>query len=140
MAAALDHPFICKVYEIGEEEGKSYISMECIRGRTLREQMNESNLPLSEALDIALEIGEALAEAHQRGIMHRDLKPANIMITPQGHVKVMDFGLAKRVTSNPGPGHPDGDLRWLDPPRDGDRNPGLHVSGAGAGRKAGYPL
>jgi len=96
-AAALDHPFICKVYETGESEGKSFIAMEYVEGKTLHVKMEEEPLSLRDALRIALEIAEALDAAHKKRIVHRDLKPANIMITPQGHAKVMDFGLAKRV-------------------------------------------
>ena len=104
MAAALDHPFICKVYEIGEEDGKAFISMEYLRGKTLKERLAEGRLALKEALGIAGEIAEALAEAHEGGIVHRDLKPANIMLTPQGHAKVMDFGLAKQLIPAEGVG------------------------------------
>jgi serine/threonine protein kinase/tetratricopeptide (TPR) repeat protein len=96
-AAALDHPFICKVYETGESDGKSFIAMEYVEGQTLDEKMEEKPFSLADTLRIALEITEALEKAHKRGIVHRDLKPTNIMITPQGHAKVMDFGLAKRV-------------------------------------------
>ena len=96
-AAALDHPFICKVYETGESEGKAFIAMEYVEGKTLKDKMEEEPFSLSEVFRIILEIAEALDEAHKKGIVHRDLKPANIMITPQNHVKVMDFGLAKRV-------------------------------------------
>ncbi len=98
-AAALDHPFICKIYETGESEGKTYIAMEFVEGQTLEDKMKEEPFSLKESLRIALEIAEALEKAHKNGIVHRDLKPANIMLTPQGHVKVMDFGLAKRVFS-----------------------------------------
>jgi serine/threonine protein kinase/tetratricopeptide (TPR) repeat protein len=96
-AAALDHPFICKIYETGEVEGKAFIVMEYIEGKTLRDKMEGEPLPLREALSVALEIAEALERAHDKAIVHRDLKPENIMLTPQGHVKVMDFGLAKRM-------------------------------------------
>jgi len=96
-AAALDHPFICKIYETGQINGNAYIVMEYVEGKTLMEKMEEEPLPFRESLRVALEIGEALEKAHETGIVHRDLKPANIMLTPQGHVKVMDFGLAKRV-------------------------------------------
>jgi tetratricopeptide (TPR) repeat protein/predicted Ser/Thr protein kinase len=96
-AAALDHPFICKVFETGESEGRSFITMEYVEGKTLHDKMQEEPFSLRETLRVALEIAEALEKAHRNGIVHRDLKPANIMITPQGHVKVMDFGLAKRV-------------------------------------------
>ena len=95
-AAALDHPFICKIFEAGDEGGRAYISMEYVEGQNLQEKLEKEVLPLRETLRIVLEIAEALEEAHKKGIVHRDLKPANIMITPQGHTKVMDFGLAKR--------------------------------------------
>ena len=94
-AASLDHPFICKIYEAGEHEGKVFIIMEYVEGKDLRSNLEEETLPLRDSLQIALEIAEALDDAHEKGIVHRDLKPANIMITPKGHVKVMDFGLAK---------------------------------------------
>jgi tetratricopeptide (TPR) repeat protein/predicted Ser/Thr protein kinase len=96
-AACLDHPFICQIHETGESEGKAYIVMEYVDGVTLSEKMAAGKLPLKVALQTVLEVAEALEIAHGRGIVHRDLKPANIMLTPQGHVKVMDFGLAKRI-------------------------------------------
>ncbi len=96
-AASLDHPFICKIYETGEIDNKSYIVMEYVEGKDLRDKLDEGLLPLRDSLQMALEIAEALEEAHGKGIAHRDLKPANIMLTPQGHVKVMDFGLAKQI-------------------------------------------
>jgi tetratricopeptide (TPR) repeat protein/tRNA A-37 threonylcarbamoyl transferase component Bud32 len=96
-AAALDHPFICKVYETGEYEGKAYIAMEYVEGDTLKVILERGALPLREALQATQEIAEAIEHAHSQGIVHRDLKPANIMCTPQNHVKVMDFGLAKRI-------------------------------------------
>jgi len=98
-AAALDHPFICKVYETGEVESQTFIAMEYVEGKNLRERLDEGPLEERESLQIGLEIAEALEKAHERGILHRDLKPANIMLTPQGHVKVMDFGLAKRFAA-----------------------------------------
>jgi len=96
-AASLDHPFICKIYETGEIDSKAYIVMEYIEGKDLRNKLDEGLLPLRDSLQMALEIAEALEEAHGKGIVHRDLKPANIMLTPQGHAKVMDFGLAKQI-------------------------------------------
>ncbi|MFC2163526.1 protein kinase [Acidobacteriota bacterium] len=95
--AALDHPFICKVYEAGEIDNKAYIVMEFIEGEDLFAKMKKEPIPLRDALHLALEVAEALDMAHKNDIVHRDLKPANIMCTPQGHVKVMDFGLAKKV-------------------------------------------
>lgn len=96
-AAALDHPFICKIYETGAHQGKNFIAMEYVDGVTLKDRMERERVPLREAIRITLEIGEALENAHKAGIVHRDLKPANIMISHQGHTKVMDFGLAKHV-------------------------------------------
>src|ERR1700688_2221034 len=97
-AAALDHPFICKVFEVAEEAGTVFLVMEYVRGETLLTRMRASRLSLSEALRIAGEITEAIEKAHANTLFHRDLKPANIMLTGQGRVKVMDFGLAKRAT------------------------------------------
>jgi tetratricopeptide (TPR) repeat protein/predicted Ser/Thr protein kinase len=94
-AASLDHPFICKIFEAGEHEGKVFIVMEYVEGNDLKGKLDEGTLPLRDSLQVALEIAEALEDAHKKGIVHRDLKPSNIMLTPQGHAKVMDFGLAK---------------------------------------------
>ena len=96
-AAALTHSYICQIYEIGEADGAGYIAMEYVAGQTLRETMEGTQLPVTECLRLAAEIAEALSVAQEKGIIHRDLKPANIMIGADGHVKVMDFGLAKRV-------------------------------------------
>jgi serine/threonine protein kinase/Tfp pilus assembly protein PilF len=97
-AAAIDHPYICHINEIGETEGKEFIVMEYVEGQTLKERLEQGPLTLDEAQKIALEIVEALEEAHNKGIIHRDLKPANIMLTAKGHSKVMDFGLAKQLS------------------------------------------
>ncbi len=97
--AGLDHPFIAQIHEIGEEAGRSFLVMEYLRGQTLRERLAEGPIPLDDALRYAAEIAEALHAAHSENIVHRDLKPSNIMITRSGHVKVMDFGLAKVVNS-----------------------------------------
>ena len=96
-AAALDHPYICKIHEIDEFEGRSFISMEYVPGRNLRQRLKEGRLPLHDALKAAEELAEALGSAVQQGIVHRDLKPSNVMFSPDGHVKVLDFGLAKRI-------------------------------------------
>ena len=98
-AAALDHPFICKVFEAGEFQGKSFIIMEYVEGKSLKDRIAEAPFPPADALKAVLEVCEALEAAHAKGIVHRDLKPSNLMCTPQGHIKVMDFGLAKHIVS-----------------------------------------
>jgi len=96
-AGALDHPFICHIHEVGQVEGKDFISMEYVQGETLKDKLAEGPIAIKDALQKAKEIAEALEMAHKQGIVHRDLKPSNIMLTTGGHVKVMDFGLAKRL-------------------------------------------
>ena len=99
-AAAIDHPYICGIYETGQtEDGHDFIAMEFVEGVTLQEQLKEGPVPLTRGLAILIEAAEALVKAHKAGVIHRDLKPANIMLTPEGHAKVMDFGLAKRILS-----------------------------------------
>ncbi|HSE21974.1 MAG TPA: protein kinase, partial [Pyrinomonadaceae bacterium] len=99
-AAALDHPNICAIYEVGESDGYTFICMQYVSGETLDSFLKHKSLDLSHLLAIAIQVADALAEAHGRGIVHRDIKPANIMITPRGTVKVMDFGLAKVMESS----------------------------------------
>ena len=99
-AARLDHPFICKIYEVSPNGDRPFIAMEYVDGLTLAERMVSSPLPLAEAIAVASELAEALDLAHERGILHRDLKPANVMLTRDRHVKVMDFGLAKAMTTS----------------------------------------
>jgi eukaryotic-like serine/threonine-protein kinase len=98
-AAALDHPYICSIHEVGETENRLFFAMEYVPGKTLRDRISEGPLPLEQALSIAEEIAEALQVAHEKGIIHRDIKPANIMLMEKGHAKVMDFGLAKQMMS-----------------------------------------
>ncbi len=97
-AASLDHPFVCKVYEAGFGDEQPFIAMEYVTGRTLKDHLASGPIPMAQALHLASEIAEAVNFAHERGIVHRDLKPANVMVTPDGHAKVMDFGVAKRLT------------------------------------------
>ena len=96
-AAAVTHPNIATIYEVGEFEGTTYIAMELVEGRTLRSVMGGRPMPIQEALGLAAGIAEGLARAHQAGIVHRDLKPDNIIIGAGGHPKILDFGLAKLV-------------------------------------------
>src|SRR5262245_40691816 len=101
-AAALNHPNIAHIYEIGDSEGVPFIAMEHVDGVTLREKIHHAREPLSTLLGYLGQVAEGLAKAHHAGIVHRDLKPDNVMITRDGYVKILDFGLAKLVES-PGP-------------------------------------
>src|SRR5258708_9801374 len=94
-AATLDHPNICAIYEVGEQEGHSFIVLQYIEGETLAARLRRGLPDGRESLAIAAQVADALAEAHARGIIHRDIKPENIMIATRGQVKVLDFGLAK---------------------------------------------
>lgn len=94
-AAALDHPNICTVYEVDEFEGQAYISMAFIEGYSLRDRLKKGALSSEDALNIAIQIGEGLQEAHKKGVVHRDIKSANIMVDDRGQARIMDFGLAK---------------------------------------------
>ena len=96
-ASALNHPNIVTIYDIGEADGVQYIAMEYIQGETLDRLFGRKGLPLKESLNFAVQIADALAKAHAAGILHRDLKPSNIMVTGDGIVKILDFGLAKLV-------------------------------------------
>ncbi|MDW7761494.1 MAG: protein kinase [Acidobacteriota bacterium] len=94
-AAALDHPHICTVYEVEEQDGQMYIAMAFIDGMSLKARIVRKPLEVAEAMDIALQVAEGLGEAHRKGVVHRDIKPANIMLAARGGVKIMDFGLAR---------------------------------------------
>jgi serine/threonine protein kinase/Tol biopolymer transport system component len=93
--SALNHPNIITIHEIGHEDSVHFMAMEFVDGETLRARLSRTEISLREALDIAVQVAEALAAAHEAGIVHRDIKPENIMIRPDGYVKVLDFGLAK---------------------------------------------
>jgi predicted Ser/Thr protein kinase len=101
-AARLDHPFACKVYEVDDSHDPPFMAMEYVEGTTLRDRLRRGALPIKETIRIGSEIAEALDVAHNRDLIHRDLTPANVMLAADGHVKVMDFGLAKHVAVEEG--------------------------------------
>jgi len=98
LASKLNHPYICTVYEVGESDGQTYIAMELVEGQPLSARLAEGPLPIEQVLRYGQQLADALGHAHERRVVHRDLKSANVVLTPQGRVKILDFGLAKRLT------------------------------------------
>jgi serine/threonine protein kinase len=101
-ASGLNHPNICTIYDIGEYEGRPFIVMELLKGRTLRERMETGRLKIQEAVEIGIQASEGLFWAHSKDVIHRDIKPANLFLCDQGPLKILDFGLAKLIAPQPG--------------------------------------
>ena len=104
LASALDHPNICTIFDLNDIEGVHFIAMQYVEGKNVRELVNGRPLDFRSALTITIQVADALAAAHERGIVHRDVKAGNVMVTPTGQVKILDFGLAKLVDESAAPG------------------------------------
>jgi serine/threonine-protein kinase len=104
LASALDHPNICTIFDLNDVDGVHFIAMQYVEGKNVRELVNGRPLDLASALSITIQVADALAAAHERGIIHRDIKAGNVMVTPAGQVKILDFGLAKLLDESASPG------------------------------------
>ena len=99
LASKLNHPHICAVYDVGEDQSRAYIAMELVEGQSLSARLDRGAVPVAELLQYGAQMAAALAHAHARGVVHRDFKSANVVVTPDGQAKVLDFGLAKRLVA-----------------------------------------
>src|ERR1700748_3678723 len=123
-AAALNHPNILAVYHFGAFQGATYLVSELLEGDTLRQLLQHGPIPLRKAIDYGIQIAHGLAAAHEKGIVHRDLKPENLFVTKDGHVKILDFGLAKLM-------HRERDVDGVEPTLTHETDPGMVMGTAG---------
>ncbi len=137
-ASALNHPNIITIHELGQHDSTRYIVMELVEGKTLRDLIVTDVLPMRKIIEIAAQIADGLTKAHEAGIAHRDLKPENLMVSHDGFVKILDFGLAKLTLPN----EEESDLCTTGTDSTGldSRNNGIHVTGTGQRSAAGFPL
>ena len=134
-ASSLSHPGICTVFDIGDDGGSPFIVMEALKGETLRDRIKRAPIKVSEVLDLAIQLADALEAAHSQGIVHRDIKPGNIFVGEKNRVKILDFGLAKLVQPTNATTHVGG--RTADGAGIDAGHGLLHVARAGAGRRGG---
>ena len=139
--AALSHPNILAIHDFGTQDGTAYAVTELLEGETLRGKLDTGPIAQRQAIDYALQVVKGLAAAHEKGIVHRDLKPENLFVSKDGHLKILDFGLAKKVGGRRSGGEDErGDGLGPHGARDGDGHDGLHVARAGAGAARRSPL
>ena len=131
-ASQLNHPNICTIHDIEDNNGHPFIVMEKLEGESLKQHICGHPMAIDEVLDVGVQVADALVASHAKGIVHRDIKPANIFLTPSGQVKVLDFGLAKLVHTT---GEDDAGRSFADRGGSHSRDRGLHVAGAGAQRE-----
>ena len=132
--AGLNHPYICTLHDVGRHEGIDFLVMEYVEGETLSSRLRRGRLSVEEAVRFTREVAEALAAAHAKGIIHRDIKPSNIIVSSGGHVKVVDFGLARGTTLFDGA---EDDTGWTNGAWRAGRHAQVYVAGAGARAAAG---